>query len=251
MKKNTAFTLVELVIAVTILVILTAIWFISYSSYTSNARDTQRISDIALITSKLNGRIWKYPTPWTGTYFTGDLLRIRYNTNYLAMQWELNAKVASLGLENIPLDPKMKHPYIYSITADWREYQVAATLENPKLIALVKWNYKSVSVYNLPSLIIASNGWDWEISPDNNKRYFVLDGQTVNIPYSVKEGEPTSANGFSDLRGAIDALVEENLYYKSSDYRSCDEIKNAGKYMTWITEYQLYNWEILTNTECF
>jgi len=44
-----AFTLVEIVVTTTILVILTSIWFYSYSKSISDARDSARIADISTL----------------------------------------------------------------------------------------------------------------------------------------------------------------------------------------------------------
>jgi prepilin-type N-terminal cleavage/methylation domain-containing protein len=47
--KKSAFSIVELMVAVTILVILSTIGFISYSAYVATARDTQRKAHLAEI----------------------------------------------------------------------------------------------------------------------------------------------------------------------------------------------------------
>ena len=54
-KKHilSAFTFVELIVAATIIVILSAVWFSSYVSYIADSRDTQRKSDLAQVTSAL------------------------------------------------------------------------------------------------------------------------------------------------------------------------------------------------------
>jgi prepilin-type N-terminal cleavage/methylation domain-containing protein len=44
--RNSAFTLVELIIVITILAILATIGFMSYQSYTADARDANRTTSI-------------------------------------------------------------------------------------------------------------------------------------------------------------------------------------------------------------
>jgi prepilin-type N-terminal cleavage/methylation domain-containing protein len=65
-KKQTAFTLVELIVVAAIIAILGTIGFVSFSESIPDARDTQRKSDMATITSSL--KLYKqnkgsYPFP--------------------------------------------------------------------------------------------------------------------------------------------------------------------------------------------
>jgi hypothetical protein len=52
MKKK-AFTVAELLVAVTIMIILISISFITYTNYMASARNSQRIVDLATISSAL------------------------------------------------------------------------------------------------------------------------------------------------------------------------------------------------------
>lgn len=52
-KRKNGFTLVELLITVSIIAILSAIALVSYSSFIKNARDTKRKSDLKVIQSAL------------------------------------------------------------------------------------------------------------------------------------------------------------------------------------------------------
>ena len=51
--KNQAFTLVELIVVVTILAILATIGFVSYSRYLTGVRDTNRIASLTSISDGL------------------------------------------------------------------------------------------------------------------------------------------------------------------------------------------------------
>ena len=51
--KNKAFTLVELIVVVTILAILATIGFVSYSGYLTGVRDTNRIASLTAISDGL------------------------------------------------------------------------------------------------------------------------------------------------------------------------------------------------------
>lgn len=51
--KKSAFTLVELIVVITIVGILSTIGFVSYSSYLTGARDSNRISQMVKITDSM------------------------------------------------------------------------------------------------------------------------------------------------------------------------------------------------------
>jgi type II secretory pathway pseudopilin PulG len=69
-KQTAAFTLIEIVVSATILVILTSIGFYSYTKNISSARDSARLTDLSALESQLS--LYKrergaYPFP--GDYF--------------------------------------------------------------------------------------------------------------------------------------------------------------------------------------
>ena len=66
LKKYYGFTLVELIIVITILAILSTIAFVSFQNYTTQSRDTNRITTIKSIEKWLqitNSITSTYPTP--------------------------------------------------------------------------------------------------------------------------------------------------------------------------------------------
>lgn len=249
--KIKAFTLVELIVIITIISILSWIWVVSYVSYLWDARDTQRKSDITLLSSALRTnkqQRWVYPVPWESFSLT-----YKSDSNVLVKQWKMDSNVILSNIDNLPLDPKTKLPYIYSVTNNNQEYQLAYTLENwdsPK--AMVEWNYKSVSINVLPSIILAIKRAVWtntDIQTVSNS--FVLSDQSENLPYSIKTPFDPVSNSDS-LSNLINQLKSDNLYWQNSDFRSCDQIKEAWKSLwTWENEYQIINsnW-MLVNTNC-
>lgn len=65
-KKTNAFSLVELIIVITILWILATVWFISFKNYNNTARDSVRVTDIKTIFEWLSiykVKSWIYPLP--------------------------------------------------------------------------------------------------------------------------------------------------------------------------------------------
>ena len=70
LKNKNAFTLVEIVVAVTILIILTSIWFLYYSTYAPKARDVVRNQDLVNISDVMDNALsaWKdlFIPDWAG-----------------------------------------------------------------------------------------------------------------------------------------------------------------------------------------
>nr|MDD3720845.1 type II secretion system protein [Candidatus Gracilibacteria bacterium] len=134
MQQNSkkAFTLVELIVVITILAILGSIAFISLQSYTKNARDGQRLSDINNIRKNLELFLTEkgfYPTPDNGVNITysGSTAWIQgtVGDNVIKNLQKLNKK---------PTDPLTQNEYTYSITNLKTEYQIGAILEGGSIL---------------------------------------------------------------------------------------------------------------------
>lgn len=154
MKNTQAFTLVELIVVITILVILSLVAYISYSDSIISARDSERMNDIEKLQIDLKSHKQKegaYPTPASPVNIT--------NSGTMVYQGALTSSVASNVLQNIPKDPRSGNWYWYGTTTNRQQFQIALTLENtdtPK--ALVKGDYKSVAKDLFPTLLLAVTG---------------------------------------------------------------------------------------------
>jgi len=231
--KKKWFTFVELIIASVILIILISLWFFNYSKYINISRDSERKTNIANISAGLKSYKQNkgiIPLPWD--YFT-----LTNSWTEVGKQWKLNKQVSLSELNNLPLDPSLKIPYLYSITKNRQEFQIATTLENKgKAIAFVDGNFKSISKNILPSLLIAYNGINSvDISINPYKNMFILDGIGNNLPYSLENAQPINSSWtlLSSLLNNPNTKLWQN-----TDYRSCQEICNAGKSI-WDGEYQI------------
>lgn len=236
------FTMAELIVVITILVILSAIGFSSYSWYLGNARDSQRKSDISQIQAALGSyklKRWYYSQPW-------DAFDITYwATEVVATQWVLNNNVALTTIDRLPMDPKAERPYTYSTTKNKQEFQISATLENAwREKAILVWDYKTVSKNILPSIVVATSS---ATNIATNTWAFVFDDQWQNLTYSIKTGWPKN-NGTD-----IASYTSHSNFWQNSDFRTCVEIKEWGKILLENTplEYQILNnsWS-LENTTC-
>lgn len=251
-QKIKAFTLVELIIVIMIIAILSSVWFYSYVWYLSEARDSERKANMWEIKTAL--KLYKqkrgsYPIPWNNFNITNSW-------KIVAIQWVLNEDVTLSTMDKIPLDPFVDSYYSYSVTKNKQESQIALSLENWDFpIALLDWDYKTVSKNVLPSIILWT--WvtsnieihDWVWSGTTNRNYFILDWWK-NLVYTVtKPAIPYYAWEIID-----DVLSSWNInFWQNSDFRTCAEINEAAKLIhdTGTEEYQILDdsW-VLTNTWC-
>ena len=260
MKYNKqAVTLVELIIVITIIVIISWIWFSSYVQYIWDSRDTQRQSDLSNISSALKTykqNRWYYPTPWNN-------FNITFSWTTVAIQWLLNKNVRLNTLEKLPYDPKTEKSYIYSVTDNKLEFQVVWVLENDESeITVLNWTYKTVSKNNLPTILLATWAtiWSnieiqsWSTDWDVNRKLFIYHNQSHNLSYNFTYPyEPLNdSTSFDDL---LTQMESSNDFWQNSDFRNCTEIQEWWKLLltaTWTTvEYQIISstWA-LTNTWC-
>ena len=123
-----AFTLVELLVVITILSILWTIAFIYVHENLWSARDTNRIADMENITSVLELELVDtniVPEP-------SNAVDITYSWSLAWKQWtfwkSVITQLRKFG-QDIPLDPLFENEFSYSITSTKREYQVASLRE--------------------------------------------------------------------------------------------------------------------------
>lgn len=137
--KKKGFTLVELIVVVTILAILGTIGFVSLQGYSANARDSVRISDLRNIKRALElyylGNT-SYPSASTGSV-------VSYSGSELWTQGTFDdALTLAVGKINPkPQDPLTAAEYIYSVTYNKQEFQIAGALERGSPIGGISQTY--------------------------------------------------------------------------------------------------------------
>ena len=208
LRRLKAFTLVELIVVITILAILWTIAFLSLQWYSKNARDWVRTSDMDSMKSNLwiyGVQKWVYPDP-------DNQVLITHAWWTVWSQWTVwDNMTRNLGkLSKKPLDPLYQNEYSYSITSWKTEYEMWTIYEWESLARLNKnllltkanaadwlvaklvWNYNEKMVlmsswaisYILatPSILSTVNTWTTLVN--------VLNGKTLvfnkfwNIPWS-------------------------------------------------------------------
>jgi len=184
MKKsiNKWFTLVELIVVITILAILWTIAFISLQWYSKTARDSTRISDMSRIKTSLELFMvewWKYPEPiWiVPVTYSGTL-----NAWDQGTFWETTFRNVD-RLDKVPVDPVTEKEYTYSVTNNRKEYQLAGILETQDFVM------DSPHLTPLPvgeGIATRANAWETKAIARITWSYNwsilkVVDGQETNI----------------------------------------------------------------------
>lgn len=123
-----AFTLVELIVTITILAILWTIWFISLISYLSWARDSVRVTDVRSIESVL-----EYSKLQSGNYPDPDnATNITYSGAVAWRQWTFGIESLrdTKWISKVPTDPLLWNEYTYSLNSYWTEFELGWATEN-------------------------------------------------------------------------------------------------------------------------
>jgi general secretion pathway protein G len=109
MKKSEGFTLIEILVVATIIVLLTAAGVISYSTFLKQSRDVKRKADLGEISAAL------------------EMYRSNNDTYPTVGLSQLTAPV--VYIQTLPTDPK-NPTYTYYYTATASDYTLGAYLEN-------------------------------------------------------------------------------------------------------------------------
>jgi prepilin-type N-terminal cleavage/methylation domain-containing protein len=126
-KKREGFTLVELIVVITILAILATIWFISFLWYASLARDGNRIHNISVIK-----RAIEYHKVTNSIFFLSEnSIPITLSGTIVWYQWDVwKTNLGRIGITQGWTDPLDWEPYSYFLS--WNNAQILTLLENPK-----------------------------------------------------------------------------------------------------------------------
>lgn len=166
-KALRAFTLVELIVVITILAILWTISFIAFQWYTGYARNAVRTSDlknIEKVIELLYVSAWIYPSP-------SDSVDITYSWATLWKQWtfwQSSLVQAWSKLSKLPKDSLTWNEYSYSVTDNGREYQLSYTLEwwtisqnNVFINQAMAWDLESIAydLWNYNWLMLSVSTW--------------------------------------------------------------------------------------------
>jgi len=212
--RKKAFTLVELIVALTILIFLSAIWYIKYSDYISWSRDTARYSKLNKISDLLKSYKLKKALP-----APIDFVEIKSLWKVIWYQWYAWPDV----LEKIHYWWKWKDPdddkyFTYYITSDRKFFELMWFYENEDSLKFSNFSKKTYA---------------WDIDYTNRYPYVVwtkIGILTTNDNKPVQEVNTYINNWYVDL-----SWVDKNTLFKA--YITNDRIYN----FSWsILSWKLY-----------
>ncbi|MDD2916708.1 MAG: prepilin-type N-terminal cleavage/methylation domain-containing protein [Candidatus Gracilibacteria bacterium] len=124
-KHSHGFTLIELIVVITILVILGTIAFVNLGGFQSSARDGRRVSDMANIGKAIDLIIIQQgsaPIPTSAVSYTGGSVTLQMGTVTSTTIPRMNGDFR---------DPLTQSPYNYSVFGNGSYYQIGIDFENP------------------------------------------------------------------------------------------------------------------------
>lgn len=219
MKNKKAFTLVELIVVITILAILWTIAFLSFQWYSRDARDSIRIADIQNISKTLEITLTKsglLPKPVESVNITASWVLLSY-------QWYINESILDrIWINNWWIDPLDNTLYTYTTNSNLTKYQLMWFLENWTNVWL-DFNPNSV-IWNTYArdLSITEPYTKWDqlgilLDPDSTEPVHILgndvDIVNTNTEYKIYLDNSTNWN----FSGTWNSLYT-NLYHLSDEY---------------------------------
>ncbi len=191
------FTLVELIVVISILAILGTIAFISASGYLSSSRDSKRISNAALIAKGFDIAFA------AGTFVNTSKTSTGYNISlvgsgltmtgyYGIINDTLLQSIKVMGNDTAVYDGFQEYRYGYF--PNEKKYQVLATLENPE-------NAKSAFI--LPSFVSQAFAASGAVGYAFIKGNFTATGEINNLVVDAAawDTEPIGADGIKTFSG--------------------------------------------------
>jgi prepilin-type N-terminal cleavage/methylation domain-containing protein len=184
-----AFSLVELIVVITILAILWLITFIALQGYSANVRDVKRISDVRSLFSKVNYEIslWANIEEFM-TWATEAWITINWKpatSNIWIVNFE-NLRESQTSFQ----DPTSKEDYKFAYSAwvvtkdnwerEWYEFIEFATISEVNDTNVIVWNYYKYKPKDSPSLFKV---WSWK---------YLVNWEDINwIEYTEEIQEPS------------------------------------------------------------
>lgn len=252
-KEKHGFTLVELIVTITILAILATIAFISFQWYAKDSRNTVRINDIKIIQKAIEifyAENLIYPTPASSTQVTYSWWLLWYQGYFWTWTtFEL------WNMSKVPVDPLLSVEYSYSLLWRKNKYQLwlvyeweyiannnvfkkTYALSNTTAKPYVFWNYDLLDIkvttstwclnVTAPSLIINNLPWDW-----------VLTWSTYDFVYNRWLIVPSNYESVMDIDVAWFGFQIQEVYNKCY----ADYLSDINTYITNLSSaYQQFSW---------
>lgn len=163
-KKRKGFTLVELIVVITILAVLATIWYISFLWYASLARDSSRIHNISVINRALEYHKLTDPI----LFQPANMIPITLSWTVVGYQWDMwKTSLGKIGIADGGTDPLDWEYYSYFLS--WNKAQILTLLENPKESSLSLINQSTYAAVDYTDRYPYFKGtWLWMILEEDN-----------------------------------------------------------------------------------
>ncbi len=199
LRGNLAFTFVELIVSIGIILLISTVWYMSYSGNLQTKDNAKVVSDISTIDNafrsymqsnkslpEANGNKSFYKADWS---YAHDETDSAYWVSSFVSEKTLNQKF----LNSIPLDPRTWYYYAYAKTINNKYYEIAwVEKKDNNYKSIVKWDYP----VNWNELMNLVKEYNW---PD-----FVGNNSTTHFPYNPEEKVLTAS--INDYSGSISVV---------------------------------------------
>lgn len=150
MINKKAFTLVELIVVVTILAVLSTVWFVAFSGYLEGVRDTNRISQLKNINDGLTLYLAHSPLPMPDDKIEVVMQWANPEAKLIGYQWYAWENILSkIEYSAEWMDPKDGQLFTYAITKERKTFALMTFLEEENgLEWLVMWEKAYASYEN-------------------------------------------------------------------------------------------------------
>lgn len=206
------YTLVELIVVLSILSILATLWFLTYTSHLAWARDTQRHSDLSVLTNSIKNIFvrWFNPSVLVNTWTVDRTWSWAWNfyTAWKSLVWEINYKAWWINYDYLTdlnkemLDPKNQKSYIIWVFEN--NYELATTMEDSDYAYIVRSNRPRTSSWTLSELD----------STDDTRNIITLKNEEDSIKFTIWD---EISNG-STWTWIIVDMVRGTLYVSDSSW---------------------------------
>ena len=232
-KQKKAFTLVELIVVITILAILWTIAFISLQWYSKDTRNSVRLSDLLNIDKTLWIKLvtaWKVPVPYNKIDITASGTIFIYQWN----AWE--RVLDSLWVSNWWKDPKDETYYTYATNVSLNKYQIIWFMEWDA-IASNSLIDNSYAVTDLTDRSIITK-WD--------ELWILLDA-TTNVPLVNWVDVANTTTSYKAVFEE-DILIEGTGWVLFSNYYNRDKVLLIDKELAKLDDSLVWYWDMETTT---
>ena len=197
MLNKIAFSLVEIIISMWIIILLWVIWSISIQSYNEKTNNTKVSTDVATIENALiesSKENWFLPMPsWNINFYTTDST---YSHSYTGSEtfWVhgsiTNNTIAKKYLDIIPIDLRSKSYYAYGKTINTNEFEIwSIQIIKWEPVTKINWNYSAnswlynlIREYNWPSFIYNNSTRNFPYNPD----WLIVSANILDIKWNIK-----------------------------------------------------------------